>query len=66
MKKLTSLNSSENLKLGACAPAIILIEGFMQDQDTSQVLLYSKIIYSAMSAQPKRTGKGTSKSLQAA
>lgn len=42
VKKLTSLNSSENLKLGACAPAIILIKGFMQDQDTPHVLLHSK------------------------
>lgn len=45
VKKLTSLNSSENLKLGACVPAIILMKGFMQDQDTSQVLLYSKKKY---------------------
>lgn len=53
MKSLASLNSSENLKLGSCAPVIIWTVGFMQDQETSEVLLWSRSVRCPQRSVPK-------------
>lgn len=56
-KSLTSLNSSQNLKIGARAPVIIWTIGFIQDQETSEVLLCSENVRCHQGSVPKEQAK---------